>query len=160
MQKSKKIILFDIDNTLFNTLRFKQTNFTIFSLYEEVYKTLEELSKIADLGIFSEGEIGFQKEKLLQTNIEKYFLKEHTYIFPEKIKALEDTFRKYGTDNQLFLIDDKLAILPPIKKEFPSVFTIWIKRGEYAHSQKPIEGFSPDAIVETLQDIVPLITDR
>jgi len=159
MQKSKKIILFDIDNTLFNTLRLKQTNPHVFSLYEEVLETLEELSKFADLGIFSEGEIGFQKQKLQQTNIEKYFLKEHTHIFPEKLKAIEETFRRYGEDNQLFLVDDKLSILPPIKKDFPSVFTIWIKRGEYALVQKPIEGFSPDAIVETIKDVIPLIAN-
>ncbi|SRR6266403_3914704 len=159
MQKSKKIILFDIDNTLFNTLRLKQSDLKIFSLYDEVYATLEELSKIADLGIFSEGEIGFQQKKLHQTNIEKYFLKEHTHIFPEKIKALEETFKKYKKTDKLFLVDDKLSILPPIKKDFPSVFAIWIKRGEYALSQKEIEGFSPDAVVESLKDIVPLIAN-
>lgn len=160
MQKSKKIILFDIDNTLFNTLKFKQTNFQLFSLYEEVYETLEQLKEIADLGIFSEGEIGFQKEKLHQTNIEKYFLKEHVHIFPEKLKVIKEIFEQYKGDSQLFLIDDKLAILPPIKKDYPSVYTVWIKRGEYALSQKPIPGFSPDATIETLKDVVPLIASR
>lgn len=158
MAKFKKIVLFDIDNTLFDTLRFKSTNLQVFSVYEDVHATLTELAEIADLGIFSEGDIAFQKKKLLETNIENYFLKEHVHIVPEKIHAIKALVNKYKPeDNKIFLIDDKLAILPLIKKEFPSLFTIWIKRGEYAPHQNPIEGFSPDAEVDTLQEIIPLI---
>lgn len=159
MPKSKKIVLFDIDNTLFDTLRFKSTNFEIFSIYEDVNETLTELAKIADLGIFSEGEIAFQKEKLLQTNIENYFLKEHVHIVPQKIHAIESLVKKYKNhnNNQVFLIDDKLPILPIVKKHFPSLFTIWIKRGEYAPKQPPIEGFTPDAEIDSLKEIIPLI---
>src|SRR5689334_6822524 len=108
MEKSKTIVLFDIDNTLFNTLLFKQTNLQMFSLYEEVYDVLTALSEVADLGIFSEGEIAFQENKLKQTNIEKYFLKEHTHIVPKKIEAVEELVKKYKPHNTLFLIDDKL----------------------------------------------------
>lgn len=157
METSKKIILFDIDNTLFNTMLFKKTDFKIFSVYEEVFEVLKQLSTIADLGIFSEGEIAFQKQKLRQTNIEKYFLEEHINIVPKKIHAIEDLIRKYKNHNEVFLVDDKLMILPEIKKDFPSVFTIWIKRGEYALTQPPIKGFSPDAEVESLKEVIPLI---
>ncbi|MBI5122958.1 hypothetical protein HZA75_03820 [Candidatus Roizmanbacteria bacterium] len=160
MEKPKKIVLFDIDNTLFNTLLFKQTDFKIFSVYEEVYAVLEELVKVADLGIFSEGEIAFQKNKLRQTNIEKYFLEEHVHIVPQKIQLLKSLIKKYKDHNEVFLIDDKLPILPPIKKDFPSIFTIWIKRGEYAEVQPPIENFSPDAEVDTLKEIIPLIKEN
>ena len=160
MEKSKKIVLFDIDNTLFNTLKFKETNLQMFSLYEEVYDVLEELSTTVDLGIFSEGEIAFQENKLKQTNIEKYFLKEHTHIVPKKIEAIELIIKKYKKENELFLIDDKLEALFVIKKHFPSIVTIWVKRGEHAPHQKPIEGFSPDAEVEKLQEVIPLIVQN
>lgn len=159
MQKSKKIILFDIDNTLFNTLKFKESNSQMFSLYEEVYGVLEELSKVAYLGIFSEGDIVFQKNKLKQTNIEKYFLEEHTHIVSKKAEAIEQLIKKYKDHNQVYLVDDKLTILPIIKKDFPSVFTIWIKRGEYAPFQQPIENFSPDAEIEKLEEVILLITE-
>lgn len=162
MTKSKKIVLFDIDNTLFNTLRFKSTNFEIFSIYEDVIETLTELTTVADLGIFSEGDLAFQKQKLLETNIENYFLKEHMHIVPEKISAIEALVKKYKSQQnaQVFLIDDKLPILPVIKKDFPSIFTIWIKRGEHAPSQEPIDGFTPDAEVESLKEAVPLIKNK
>jgi len=157
MKGSKKIVLFDIDNTLFNTLEFKKSNLTKFSLYEEVLDVLVELSKNVDLGIFSEGVIAFQEKKLQQTNIEKYFLKEHVHIVPEKIAAIEMLVEKYKNGNELYLIDDKLEALFSVKKHFPSVFTIWIKRGEYAPFQEPLKNFSPDAEVEKLQEVIPLI---
>lgn len=157
MTKSKKIILFDIDNTLFDTLRFKSTNFEIFSIYEDVHETLTALAEIADLGIFSEGDLAFQKQKLLQTNIENYFLKEHVHIVPQKIHAIEALVKKYKDHNQIFLIDDKLPILPIVKKHFPALVTIWIKRGEYAPKQPPIEGFTPDAEIDSLKEVIPLI---
>lgn len=161
MVKSKKIILFDIDNTLFNTLRFKSTNFEIFSVYDDVHETLTQLAKIADLGIFSEGDLAFQKEKLLQTNIENYFLKEHINIVPEKINAIEALVKKYNNShNQVFLIDDKLSILPVVKKHFPALFVIWIKRGEHAPTHPLIEGFTPDAEVDSLKEIIPLISNK
>lgn len=160
MQTLKKIVLFDIDNTLFNTLRFKQTDLKIFSLYEDVLETVTQLQNVAELGIFSEGEIAFQEKKLRETNIEKYFLREHVHIVSEKVAAIETLVKKYKTQNKIFLIDDKLSILPIIKDAFPSVFTIWMKRGEYAETQKPIEGFSPDATIESLQEAVPLIKNH
>lgn len=160
MEKSKKIILFDIDNTLFDTLLFKKSDLQTFSVYQEAYEVLDELSKIAELGIFSEGDVAFQKEKLRQTNIEKYFLKEHTHILSQKVTELEQVLKKYKDHKKLFLVDDRLEILAIIKKDFPSVFGIWIKRGEYAPTQIPIKGFTPDATVDTLKEIIPLVINR
>ncbi|HSA84368.1 MAG TPA: hypothetical protein VLF20_05810 [Patescibacteria group bacterium] len=157
MANTKKIVLFDIDNTLFNTLRFKQTDLQLFSLYEDALQTITELKDVAELGIFSEGDIAFQQKKLRETNIEQYFLQEHVHIVSEKIAAIETLVKKYKENNKVFLIDDKLSILPVIKKAFPSVFTIWMKRGEYAMIQKPIDGYIPDATIESLPEAVPLI---
>jgi FMN phosphatase YigB (HAD superfamily) len=158
--KSKKIILFDIDDTLFNTARFKETNATVFSVYDDVIHVLEELKNIADLGIFSEGQIALQKSKLSQTNIEKYFLAEHVNIVEKKVDAIEKLAEKYKSAGKIFLVEDRLPILPLIKKDFPSLFTIWIKQGRYAPFQESIDGFSPDAQVDTVKDIIPLITSH
>jgi FMN phosphatase YigB (HAD superfamily) len=157
MKGHKKIVLFDIDNTLFNTLEFKKSNLTKFSLYEEVIDVLTKLSKEVDLGIFSEGVIAFQKKKLQETNIENYFLREHIHIVPQKIAAIEMLVEKYKNGNQLYLIDDKLEALFAIKQHFPSIVTIWIKRGEYAPYQEPLKDFTPDEEIEELQDVIPLI---
>lgn len=160
MQNSRKIILFDIDYTLFDTERFKETNREIFSVYDDVHDTLTQLSFIADLGIFSEGDIAFQNKKLQKTNIEKYFLKEHTHIVAEKVVSIASLVKKYRAHNNIFLVDDRLQIFPLLKKEFPKLFTIWMrKKSENDSYQEPIEGFSPDAEVKTLKEIIPLIAN-
>ena len=157
MQLKNKVILFDIDYTLFNTDIFNETKLQKYSLYEEVKEALNNLSKIARLGIFSEGEIRLQKTKLESTNIADYFQNDLVHIMTRKDDEMEDIITRY-TDTALFLVDDKIDILYKTKKLFPSVFTVWIKRGKYAKSQKPIDGFEPDAIIKTLQEVIPVVS--
>lgn len=153
------IILFDIDYTLFNTDLFRNSQFKKHTVYEEVKDVLLQLSKIATLGIFSEGETEFQKKKIKKTRIQKYFSKNHIHIVGVKEKYLEETLTKYKGTN-FFLVDDKLSILHKAKNIFPSVYAIWVKRGKYAKNQKDIEGFIPDAIIENLKEIISLIKKK
>ena len=81
----KPIVLFDIDYTLFDTDHFKKSALTKHKIYEEVRDVLEKLSKIAMLGIFSEGNLEFQRKKLNQTGIEGYFKKDNTHIVLNKL---------------------------------------------------------------------------
>lgn len=157
MKKSKKIVLFDIDYTIFNTEIFKKSNFATYSLYKEVLDTFSQLKEIADFGIFSEGDIAFQQRKLRETNIENYFNIDHVHIFEEKNNKLIKLLEKYSDKGNLYFVDDKLSVLHLAKQLEPSVFTIWVKRGYYAMKQKPIEGFVPDGTVSELHEIVPLI---
>ena len=152
----KKVILFDIDYTLFNTDIFKQSQLRTHAVYDEVYDVLKELSKIAQLAIFSEGKINFQKNKLLKTGIQKHFLKGYTHIAEKKEEMLRRILQKY-IDNRVFLVDDKLTILHLAKTISPSLFTIWVKRGIYAKNQKEIPGFKPDATVDNLKRFIFLI---
>lgn len=152
----QKLVLFDIDYTLFNTDIFKQTKLQKHSVYDEVYNVLEELSKVANLGIFSEGNINLQKTKLQQTKIHKYFAQEHIHIVEIKEENLKRVFKKYK-NNKLFLVDDKLTILYIAKKISPNVFTIWVKRGIYAEKQKPIKGFKPDAQIDNLEGLLDIV---
>ena len=153
-----KIVLFDIDYTLFDTDVFKKSGLSQHEIYEEVIKVLESLKKVALLGIFSEGENELQKQKLKETNIEKYFEKDHTHIVLKKIDEFERVLNSY-TDKQVFFVDDKLDILYDAKKLFPEVFTIWVKRGFYAQNQKEIPGFTPDATIENLSEVVKIISN-
>ncbi len=152
----KKIVLFDIDYTLFDTDILKQSNLKIHSLYKEVTNVLDQLSKKVNIGIFSEGEITLQKKKLIETEIEKYFYKEHVYIVEKKDQRSFELFKNYEHFN-LFLVDDKLTVLYEIKKIYPYVFTIWVKRGKYANVQKPIKDFVPDAQLDNLEDLVSIV---
>ena len=154
--KKQKIILFDIDYTLFNTDVFKETQLKKHSVYDEVHSVLENLSKVAELGIFSEGETDFQKTKLNKTDIKKYFKKKYVHIALNKKDEIRNILNKYS-NKQLFLVDDKLTILYELKRVLPSIFTIWVKRGVYAKNQKEISGFKPDATVDNLKEIISLI---
>jgi len=155
--KSNIVILFDIDNTLFNTEKLKKSELKTFELYEEVKKTLEKLSKIATLGLFSQGEIAFQNKKLEVTNIKDYFTDEHKHIVKYKIDVIEDTLQRYKGNTKVFFVDDWVDMLRLAKKFDPSIFTIWMKRGQYATMQKSYADFTPDAVVETLTEVVPLV---
>ncbi len=155
----KPIVLFDIDYTLFNIDLYKETLLKEFSLYKEVGQVLKNLSKFINLGIFSEGDFWFQKNKLINTDIQKYFEEKHTHIVLDKTKEIEKILGKYK-DAKLFLIDDKATILHDVKKHFPSVFTVWVKRGRYAQNQKEIQGFKPDSIVYDLKNIVSIVKSK
>ncbi len=152
----KKIVLFDIDYTLFDTDNFKKTNLKEYTLYKETVNVLSKISKISELGIFSQGGNDFQKEKLNKTNIHKFFSGENIHIFEEKEINLNNVLLKYK-DSKIILIDDKLGILHMAKKLLPSVCTVWVKRGIYAQNQKDIKDFSPDIKVTDLRDIIPFI---
>lgn len=153
---NKPVVLFDIDYTLFDTAFFKESKFLRHKIYEEVIGALDNLSKIALLGIFSEGNIDFQRRKLKETNIERYFAKDNTHIVLNKLDKLKGTLEKYG-NRKIFFVDDKLTILFDAKKLFPDIFTIWVQRGFYAKNQKNIPGFKPDAEVKTLSEVVGII---
>lgn len=155
----EKLILFDIDYTLFDTDLFKKSQLKEHSVYEEVREVLNKLLLLANLGIFSEGKIELQKTKLKKTDIEKYFKKELTHIVEKKEEELKKILSKYK-DNMLFLVDDKLTILCRAFKLLPSLKTIWVKRGRYAQGQKPIKGFSPTFIIRNLEELIPIISSK
>jgi FMN phosphatase YigB (HAD superfamily) len=153
----QKYVLLDIDYTIFDTAVYKESQLVTYSVYEEVLPTLTTLADIAHVGIFSEGDLGLQQKKLRKTNIEEFFIKEHIYIVEKKHKAVEKILERYRDLGKLYLVDDKLPILYIAKKFMPTVTTIWVKRGVYALNQDPIIDFSPDAVVDNLQEIIPLI---
>jgi phosphoglycolate phosphatase-like HAD superfamily hydrolase len=155
MKSLNKIILLDIDYTIFDTQTFKQSGLTQLSLYEEILPVLESLSKFGELGIFSKGETKFQKFKLQNTGIEKYFQDKHIHIFEDKDKKLESVLCSYS-DRKIYLIDDKLAVLFNAKKYNNSITTIWVDRGPYAQDKSLLKNFSPDLIVNSLNEIIPL----
>jgi FMN phosphatase YigB (HAD superfamily) len=154
MKLLNKIVLFDIDYTLFDTKEFKASNLEKFSLYKEVLPVLELFPKNLEVGIFSKGEAEFQKLKLQKTGIQKYFQQKHVHIFENKNENLEKIINKY-LNMKIYLVDDKLEVLCNAKKINSSIFTIWIERGPYAQNKR--QNFSPDLIVQNLNEIIPLL---
>lgn len=156
---NKKLVLFDIDRTLFDTETFKKSNLTKYSLFKEVVEALVALSKIARLGIFSQGDVVLQKKKLQKTDIKKHFLEEHTHIMASKSETLNSVLQKYAATS-VFLVDDDLPILYQVKNMFPEIFVVWIKRGKYAVAQEPIPGFLPDATIADLKNLVEIVKEN
>lgn len=150
------MVYLDIDYTLFNTSRFRESGFRIYNLYEEVIETLKRLRDIANLGIFSNGENEFQKDKLEKTGISVFFDKNNIHIYDDKDVNLVNVLSRHE-GQKLFMVDDKLMILRSAKKSMPQITTVWVKRGPYAAAQESIPGFTPDAQVDNLSDIVKIV---
>lgn len=152
----KKIILFDIDYTLFDTAQFKESGLTTYKLYEEVEEALKILSSLAEIGIFSQGEGEFQREKLKQTLIHEHFEEKNIHIFARKDENLGNVLDKYK-DREVFLVDDKLEVLKLGKDLNENVYAIWLKRGPFADVQEDIVGFTPDATIFNLSEAVAFV---
>ena len=157
MKNTKPVILFDIDYTLFKTGEFKDSHLQSYNIYEEVMGILLQLKNIASLGVFSKGEIEFQKTKLRKTGMIKFFQENNIHIFDDKDVNLIEVLRKYE-DSKLFLVDDKLGILYSAKKHMPGIITVWVKRGPYAAIQKPIEDFVPSATINNLSNLYDIVS--
>ncbi|MBI2033127.1 MAG: hypothetical protein HYT10_01535 [Candidatus Levybacteria bacterium] len=147
----KEGVLEIIEGALFDT-KFMKSHF-----YQETFQVLEKLSAIGTLGIFSQGNTKFQNAKI--KSIKHFFHKEHIHIVENKKNIFEKIISKYDAE-KVYLIDDFLSILFSVKKRFPNVTVIWMKRGRYAAKQEPIRGFIPDATVTNLQDALPLIKEK
>lgn len=152
----KPIVLFDIDYTLFNVDLFKESKFTEFTLYDEVKEALNILGEIATLGILSEGELHLQRKKIEKTGIGKYFNNENIHIVSNKPENLRKILKEY-VDESLFLVEDKLTILHVAKKMFPSIFTIWLRRGKYANEHREILGLQSDVAVDNLLEVASVV---
>lgn len=152
----KPIVLFDIDDAMFNTATFIQSGRLKYGNYEEVKRVLESLSNFVTLGIFSEGEYAFQKVKLEKTGILKFFKEEDIHIFQGKDNNLIQAINKYK-GSRIFLVDDRLTVLASAKKNAQQVSTIWVRRGRYADAQKEIEGFIPDSTILNLKELIGII---
>ncbi len=157
MEKSNKIVLLDLDDTLFNTDKFRTSDLTAFELYTEVNEALSELAKVATLGIFSQGELAFQHNKLQKTNIKKFFTEEHIHIVEYKLGVIHDFLERYAKEGTIYFIDDRLPNLHMAKESEPSIITIWMKRGRYAKTQEKIINFTPDYVIQNLQEAISVI---
>jgi UDP-N-acetylglucosamine diphosphorylase / glucose-1-phosphate thymidylyltransferase / UDP-N-acetylgalactosamine diphosphorylase / glucosamine-1-phosphate N-acetyltransferase / galactosamine-1-phosphate N-acetyltransferase len=153
---SNKVVLFDIDYTLFNTKVFKESALEDYQLYEEALDVLTQLKNNVILGIFSEGELDFQFTKLQRTDINAHFLDENIHIVKSKDEKLREVLAHYR-DNHIIIVDDKLTVLHQAKTLVPNITTIWVKRGMYAENQKQIPGFKADVEVDSLQEIPKII---
>lgn len=151
------LVLFDIDDVLFNTEHFISSNLTQFRLYEDVLVTLDDIANHAEIGILSQGEHSLQTKKLVETGIESKFTKEHIHIVEKKDDTLSEILQGYRDKENLYFIDDRLAGLYFAKKAIPLLRTIWLRQGRHFAIEKPIDGFVPDYTIDKLTQVIRII---
>lgn len=171
----KPIILFDIDETIFDTGVFRASRLKKYQLYPDVVATLTTLSSFATLGIFSEakyelenGELKstegilspeayeFQLNKLIKTNIDHFFSKNDLHIVGNKAQACKGILSPYKSDS-VYFVDDKLPLLQMAADVLPRMKTIWLRRGRFAQAQEPLTGFTPAYTIDSLAEIEAII---
>lgn len=150
-----KIVFFDIDYTLFDTDTYKKTGLQTYQLFQEVKEVLERVLKCAEIGILSEGQEDIQREKLRKTGIEHLFNKNNVHITQSKKDFMKSILNNYK-DRNIVLIDDRKDMLLIGKELYPSLITIWIRRGIY-QDMKTEEEFSPDYSFESLKEVSSVI---
>lgn len=126
-------------------------------LYEETHAVIKEFEQLGELGIFSQGIERFQQLKVKQ--IAHLLKTHHIHIVPSKLSEIQRIFELYK-EYEVFFLDDALPVLHAVKKAYPYVFTIWIKRGRYATIQEPIQGFIPNAVVKNLKEAENVIKEQ
>ena len=144
----------EIEEFLFGKDFFKH------GFYPDVEVTVRTLNEMFRLGVFSQGDNKLQGAKISQSGFKHLFENKLIYIIkPKKLDFLPFLKKIHGKD-KVYLVEDKLSILHEVKKQMPSVFGIWIKRGWYAENQKEIPGFMPDAEVNNLKEVVEIVKLR
>lgn len=127
------------------------------NLYEGAKKALRTLSKnkLLRIGIFSGGEDAFQRKKIEE--IENFFHKEHIHIFvSRKRKELPSIINKYK-GLKLYLVDDVLEVLHTAKLLNKNIFAIWVKKRRFAKEKEVIPGFTPDATITNLKEVIDIV---
>jgi phosphoglycolate phosphatase-like HAD superfamily hydrolase len=98
-----------------------ESNFQQYLLIDEKY--FKKVQEKAIIGIFSKGEINFQKKKI--ELLKDFIGPQHMHIFENKIEKISEVLEKYK-GYKIFVVDDNEKILQSFKKLDNKIFTILI----------------------------------
>ena len=135
---------------------FNQKNFRD-NLHKEVLTSLKILIGLGEVGIFSQGDKKFQHAKI--SHFIHLLNNKHINIVKNKKSQMVDVLRNVET-YKIYFVEDMLSMLQMAKKIQPPIVTIWMKRGRYAENQKAIPGFTPDAEVKNLSEVVKIVKEN
>lgn len=111
---------------------------------------LKKIQEKAIIGIFSKGEINFQKKKIEKFN--NLLNLQDIYIFEDKIVKINEVLAQYK-DYKIYIVDDDPKVLESFKQTNNLVFTILVKKGKTEITNSKI-----DAVIENTLQITPLLT--
>lgn len=111
-------------------LIMENQNLYVHSMYSDILAALTQLSKHYTLGIFSQGYVSFQMNKLTKMGILPFFDKKYIYIFPYKIH--KNNIEQLPKNS--VIIDNKLSVVETVAPYLPAIL---INRGKTIQSYKP-----------------------
>src|ERR1035437_4250549 len=112
---------------------------------------LKQIQEKAIIGIFSKGEIYFQKKKIEKFN--NIINSQDIYIFEDKIVKTNEVLVKYK-DCKIYMVDDNKGVLESFKNADNTVFTVLVDRKKTEIATKNV-----DAVTENVLQISSLLTD-
>ncbi len=131
--------------SIFNNYPFFQ------ALYPDVLATLQSLRALGLTVIVSDGDMFFQAEKIISSNLAEA-VEGRVLLYVHKQDNLDQTMKAYPGDHYV-LIDDKPDILDDTKRLLGEhVTTVFVMQGKYAAGVKPAN-FSPDLTVLHFGDL-------
>jgi len=111
-------------------------------LYNDVLGFLKKWSKEADFILLSYGEEKFQKLKIENSGIKKYFKR---VIITRDIDKSKPFKKLFSENKKIIFVEDNPQALSKTKTSFPQIITVRINRGEgkyYQESDNPQIDFS------------------
>ncbi len=131
--------------SLFNNYPFSR------ALYPGTLETLRYLRTLGLTVIVSDGDMFFQAEKIIRSNLAEA-VEGRVLIYTHKQQHLNEVMQQYPADHYV-TIDDKPEILADVKAIMPDrITTVFVKQGKYATTQMP-PNFHPDITVLHLADL-------
>ncbi len=121
------------------------------ALYPDVLATLHYLRTMGLTVIVSDGDMFFQGEKIIGSNLAEA-VEGRVLLYVHKQEHLDETMKAYPGDHYV-LIDDKPDILDDTKRLLGEhVTTVFVMQGKYASGTKPAN-FAPDLSVSHIRDL-------
>lgn len=120
-------------------------------LYPHTLETLSYLRTIGLTVIVSDGDLFFQAEKIINSNLAEA-VDGRVLLYTHKQEHLDETMKAYPADHYV-LIDDKPDILDDTKRLMGErITTVFVVQGKYADGTKP-DNFAPDLTVLHIGDL-------
>jgi FMN phosphatase YigB (HAD superfamily) len=121
------------------------------ALYPFALETLRYLRTLGLTVIVSDGDLCFQAEKIVNSNLAEA-VEGRVLLYVHKQDHLAEITQLYPADRYV-LIDDKPQILADAKKILrEKLTTVFVKQGKYAAAQPP-DGFQADITVPAIGDL-------
>jgi len=148
----EQIPLTEMDEEVYRHVWSIFNNYPFFKiLYPHTLETLSYLRTLGLTVIVSDGDLLFQGEKIVNSNLAEA-VEGRVMLYVHKQEHLDATMKAYPGDHYV-LIDDKPDILDDTKRLMGNrVTTVFVTQGKYAAGIKP-DNFAPDLTVLHIGDL-------